>query len=462
MKIQRLNTIWLNRGNSIRLEFHVTPANVPLSAYQDIAVVIRPLPNATGVPVIDARLSTGEIIVTGNTIAVNIPKEATIDTRQSIYHLGISTLLNNSAFEEAQCKVIMHDTYIYWSGIPTGGVSKAIIGRPLQLAERFDPTGYISAIFSEGDGSIESEISATILNDISVDISESDGTIESELQAVIPDINEVQGEITEGDGTVEAEVDLEPFWYDMFDLLWIEGPGSVDTVDNELVCVVGDNIPIAGNDITEDYIPATSSALFTIGGNSHTVANLIDVDHFPEMPVKYDNEEPHHVRMIGVLNAQTQAILNDPEHIGHQDTLELLHDLFHLWIWWSGEWNDYGVMKANRPLEGPSEEPDPVWATYNFTHLTEEGANDGTITFSGATGGSGTYEYSINGGTSWQGSPEFTGLAAGDYVLWVRDSEDTDNYADLATVNLIVEEEPSAITNIELETEIELITEIII
>ena len=50
------------------------------------------------------------------------------------------------------------------------------------------------------------------------------------------------------------------------------------------------------------------------------------------------------------------------------------------------------------------------------------GANDGTITISGATGGTGTYEYTIDGGTTWAGSGTFTGLAPGTYNVRIRDA----------------------------------------
>ena len=48
-------------------------------------------------------------------------------------------------------------------------------------------------------------------------------------------------------------------------------------------------------------------------------------------------------------------------------------------------------------------EPAVLAATLASTNVTCNGANDGTITISGATGGYGTYEYSING-TTWQAS----------------------------------------------------------
>src|SRR6185369_9654618 len=49
------------------------------------------------------------------------------------------------------------------------------------------------------------------------------------------------------------------------------------------------------------------------------------------------------------------------------------------------------------------------------------GGSTGVIVVA-ATGGAGTYEYSKNGGTSWQPSATFSGLAAGSYSIWVRDA----------------------------------------
>ncbi len=54
--------------------------------------------------------------------------------------------------------------------------------------------------------------------------------------------------------------------------------------------------------------------------------------------------------------------------------------------------------------------------------LTCFGANDGTISINGATGGYGTYQYTINGGASWQGSGIFTGLTPGTYNVRMRDA----------------------------------------
>ena len=62
------------------------------------------------------------------------------------------------------------------------------------------------------------------------------------------------------------------------------------------------------------------------------------------------------------------------------------------------------------------------------TNVTCNGAADGTITINGAAGGYGTYEYTINGGTSWQASNSFTGLIPGFYNVKIRDAANTGMY----------------------------------
>ena len=54
-------------------------------------------------------------------------------------------------------------------------------------------------------------------------------------------------------------------------------------------------------------------------------------------------------------------------------------------------------------------------------NVTCNGADDGRITISGATGGYGTYEYSVDGGGSWQLAGSYTGLTPGNYNVQIRD-----------------------------------------
>ena len=58
-------------------------------------------------------------------------------------------------------------------------------------------------------------------------------------------------------------------------------------------------------------------------------------------------------------------------------------------------------------------QPVVLSATVNSTNISCFGSTDGSITISAPAGGHGTYEYSINGGGSWQGSGSFPNLSPG-------------------------------------------------
>lgn len=61
-------------------------------------------------------------------------------------------------------------------------------------------------------------------------------------------------------------------------------------------------------------------------------------------------------------------------------------------------------------------------ATAAVTNVTTcQGFSNGAITFTGS-GGTGSYSFSINGGSTYQTSSTFTGLAAGTYDAWIRDN----------------------------------------
>ncbi|WP_062045502.1 T9SS type B sorting domain-containing protein [Lentimicrobium saccharophilum] len=81
-------------------------------------------------------------------------------------------------------------------------------------------------------------------------------------------------------------------------------------------------------------------------------------------------------------------------------------------------------------------EPAILAATIIRTDETYPGANDGSITVSAPSGGSGAYEYSIDG-TTWQASGNFTGLAPGNYDVYIRDANATDCYILLQTIEIL-------------------------
>ncbi len=67
-------------------------------------------------------------------------------------------------------------------------------------------------------------------------------------------------------------------------------------------------------------------------------------------------------------------------------------------------------------------EPAALSGTVTYTNVTCNGANNGTISITAPAGGYGTYQYSIDGGVSWQSSGSFTGLAPGSYNVRIRDA----------------------------------------
>ena len=69
-------------------------------------------------------------------------------------------------------------------------------------------------------------------------------------------------------------------------------------------------------------------------------------------------------------------------------------------------------------------DPSGISFTVDYTDVTTEGGNDGSITISGVSGGTAPYTYSINDGTDYVAGNEFTGLTAGTYLVKVKDSSD--------------------------------------
>jgi hypothetical protein len=97
-------------------------------------------------------------------------------------------------------------------------------------------------------------------------------------------------------------------------------------------------------------------------------------------------------------------------------------------------------------------EPVVMAATVSGSNVTCFNANDGTITISGESGGSGSYQYSINGGTSWIGNPLFINLAPGSYDVRIRDAINTNCYL-IINPNLVITE-PNVITAVVQSTNI--------
>src|SRR5690606_24251 len=82
-------------------------------------------------------------------------------------------------------------------------------------------------------------------------------------------------------------------------------------------------------------------------------------------------------------------------------------------------------------------EPTQLNATATGTDLTDCANPNGQITISGITGGSGSYEFSIDGGVVWLNQVNFTGLSAGTYTLRIRDANTPSCFRVLNTVTLL-------------------------
>jgi gliding motility-associated-like protein len=66
-------------------------------------------------------------------------------------------------------------------------------------------------------------------------------------------------------------------------------------------------------------------------------------------------------------------------------------------------------------------QPAVLNATVTSVNATCYGTATGSITISSPSGGSGAYDFSINGGSTWQASGSFPGLSAATYIVRIRD-----------------------------------------
>ena len=97
-------------------------------------------------------------------------------------------------------------------------------------------------------------------------------------------------------------------------------------------------------------------------------------------------------------------------------------------------------------------EPAALSAAETSSNVTCYGINDGTISITGATGGYGTYQYTINGGTTWSGSGFFMALGPGSYNVQMRDAN---NPACVLIINnALVITEPAAMNAVSVRTNI--------
>lgn len=117
-------------------------------------------------------------------------------------------------------------------------------------------------------------------------------------------------------------------------------------------------IMITGKDFVTDYIPATSTASFTLQADADLILDDTDnfwfdgsgvqksvsvgdmvVSDYGRTIIKYSAIAPYDVSAIGVI--KSGVILSASK-------IDKLHEMFELWIFWNGYLNQYGYLKTNR------------------------------------------------------------------------------------------------------------------
>ncbi|GAA4315460.1 hypothetical protein GCM10023164_11590 [Christiangramia aestuarii] len=90
-------------------------------------------------------------------------------------------------------------------------------------------------------------------------------------------------------------------------------------------------------------------------------------------------------------------------------------------------------------------EPEILSGSLSKTDVSCYEGTDGEISISNARGGNAGYEFRINGST-WQSSPDFTGLSAGSYQVDIRDDSQTACEISLGEINLTQPSAPLEVT----------------
>lgn len=98
------------------------------------------------------------------------------------------------------------------------------------------------------------------------------------------------------------------------------------------------------------------------------------------------------------------------------------------YVVWMRDANDHDCTISYPKTLPP---PGTLTATVLPSNVLCYGDNTGTLTIDEETGGSGVYEYSKDGGTTWQTDTIFNGLVAGTFNVWIRDANTPANKTNL-------------------------------
>lgn len=103
MEIQKLDTIIITRGNSVRIELPVTDSNVALDAYDNIKAVIRYGPNDTAPAIFTGQIDDGITIDTVNEkIIITVSHTVTATCKPGPYFGELQTIYDGAPWAEAE------------------------------------------------------------------------------------------------------------------------------------------------------------------------------------------------------------------------------------------------------------------------------------------------------------------------------------------------------------------------
>ena len=141
---------------------------------------------------------------------------------------------------------------------------------------------------------------------------------------------------------------------EVFTALWYNVDGT------EMEEMFGGDPLTLSSDPGESYIPATfagtitapdiagyktadtNNILYDGGGTANAlgVSDFIDTD-LERIPVKYDNNAPHNIRMIGLFDPTVYPSLSESDK-------KRISSYMDLWAFYWGVWYDAGAIKENR------------------------------------------------------------------------------------------------------------------
>jgi large repetitive protein len=195
----------------------------------------------------------------------------------------------------------------------------------------------------------------------------------------------------------------------------IYGPGTTwQTSPNFYNLPAGTyDVRIRNNNVP--YCPAIINPALVIGQPGELQANVLSVDvtgcH------GNNNGEITISGASGGSGNYRYSIDNGSSWTDNNEFRDLVKGTYQVWI---GDSDVPSCTMFLRTVE--IDEPDVLYAEFEVSGATCFGVFDGSIEITVSTGGSGNFEFSING-TDWQTGVLFGGLAAGEYTILVRDRD---------------------------------------